>query len=276
MDARTRLQRLVADPSADPAAVALATSAFHHRDLDVATALLRVDALTDVVRTSDGDGRPADEPTTVDEVAARLRDVLAARLGYRGAPTTPRRAHDAHLHVVLDQHHGLPVTLAALHVAVARRLGVSAYVVNLPGHVVYAVGDGNDRVVLDAYGGARRLDETAQARIVERATRGRTDFHRAMVRPASPADLSRRILANLTVDLTREQHPGAAVWTVVARLALPGADLKDHVVLGSLLEQSGRFVRAARAYDRYLEAAPDADDADDVRARARRSRARTN
>lgn len=276
MEARARLRKIVTDPGADPALVALATSAFHHRELDVQSALLRVDALADVVRTSDGTGSPRAEPASVAELVERLRDVLAVRLGYTSDPAMPRRAHDAHLHVVLDQRHGLPVTLAALHVAVARRLGASAYVVNLPGHVVYAVGDGADRRVLDAYHGARELDEAAQAAIVRRATAGRDPFHRAMVRPASPADLSRRILANLTVDLTREQHPGAAVWTVVARLTLPDPDPGDHLLLGSLLEQSGRFVRAARAYDRYLAVVPDAPNADEVRARARRSRSRTN
>ena len=169
-----------------------------------------------------------------------------------------------------------PVTLAALHVAVARRLGFPAYVVNLPGHVVYAVGDEGDRVVLDAYGGATRLDEAAQADLVARATGGRVRFTRSMLRPASPEDLARRILTNLTVDLAREEHAGAAVWTVVARLALPDPDPRDHVVLADLLERSGRYVRAARAYDRYVTAVPDAGDVDEVRARARGARARTN
>ena len=69
MDARARLRAAVADPSADPATVALEVSAFHHRDLDVGTALLRVDALADVVRTTDAEGRPAAAPETVDAVA---------------------------------------------------------------------------------------------------------------------------------------------------------------------------------------------------------------
>lgn len=276
MDARARLQQAVADPGADPAAVALAVSAFHHRDLDVATSLLRVDALADVLRTTDVDGTRGEAPGDAHEVVARLRAVLADQLGYRGTDRHRRRAADAHLHVVLDQHHGLPVTLAALHVAVARRLGATAYVVNLPGHVVYAVGDGDDRVLLDAYAGARPLDERATAALVQRTTGGRTRFHRAMVRPATATELARRILTNLTVDLTRERHPGAAIWTVVARLTLPDPDPADHVVLGTLLEQSGRYARAAQAYDRYLAVAPEAADVVEVRTAARRARARTN
>lgn len=276
MDARTRLRRAVRDPGADPAAVALQVVAFHERDLDIPTVLLRVDALADLVRTTDADGQPTDPPQGPAEVVARLRAVLGERLGYRHEPGHQRSSRDAYLNVVLDQHAGLPVTLSALYAGVARRLGVPAYVVNLPGHVVAAVPDDDHPILFDPFHGGRVLDEAAAAALVERATNGRTSFRRSMVRPATATELARRILSNLTVDLTREQHPGAAVWTVVARLALPDDEPADHLALAMLLERSGRFVRAAQAYDRYLEQVPDAANADEVRVRARAARARTN
>jgi regulator of sirC expression with transglutaminase-like and TPR domain len=266
----------VRDPGADPAAVALEVVAFHERDLDVGTALLRIDALADVVRTTDGDGATADPPGDAAAVVARLGAVLGGRLGYRHDPDHERTWTDAYLHVVLDEHTGLPVTLSALYAAVARRLGVPAFVVNLPGHVVAAAPVGDRHILFDPFHGGRVLDEAAAGHLVTTSTRGRVRFARNMVRPATSAELARRILNNLTVDLAREQHAGAAVWTVVAKLALPDDEPRDHLQLASLLEQSGRWVRAARAYDRYLTAQPDADDADDVRARARAARARTN
>lgn len=276
MDARQRLRRAVQDPAADPALVALQTVAFHERDLDVGLELLRIDALADVVRTTDGTGEPADAPTSPEEVVARLGDVLGGRLGYRTDPGHQRTAHDAYLHVVLDQHAGLPVTLSALYAAVGRRLGVDAFVVNLPGHVVAAVPDGDGQILFDPFRGGRVLDEAAADQLVTRATGGDASYRRSMVRPASATELARRILNNLTRDIAREEHPGAAVWTAVARLTLPDDHPHDHLVLASLLERSGRFVRAAQAFDRYLEAVPDAEDADEVRARARAARSRTN
>jgi len=276
VEARRQLRRAVSDPGADPATVALQVVAFHERDLDVGTALLRIDALADLVRTSDGAGEVAEPPVDGADLVGRLRDVLGDRLGYRGDPTRRRTFDDAYLDVVLDRHHGLPVTLAALYVAVARRLGVPAYVVNLPGHVVAAVPGADQPIVFDPFHGGRVLDEQEVADLVHRATGGRETYRRSMVRPATATELARRILANLTVDIAREQHAGAAVWTVVARLALPDPDPRDHLVLASLLERSGRFVRAAQAYDRYLDEVPHADDADAVRAKARAARARTN
>ncbi len=276
MEARKRLRRVVSDPAADPARVALTVTAFHDRSLDVDTALLRVDALADVVRTTGPHGEPAPAPVSPEEVVARLTAVLGTHLGYRGDSSVPRTSQDAHLHVTLDTHRGMPVTLSVLYAAVARRLGAPAFVINLPGHVVLGVGEGKDVVVLDAHDGGRRMTEAEVAELVTRATAGRTAFRRNMLRPATPTELARRILANLTVDLSREQHPGAAVWTVVARLLLPDPDPRDHLVLASLLERSGRFVRAAQAYDRYLETVPDAPDRDEVLTRARAARSRTN
>lgn len=276
MDARTQLRRAVRDPGADPAAVALQVVAFHERDLDVATTLLRIDALADVVRTTDGSGTPADPPDDAAEVVARLGAVLGQRLGYRHEQGHTRTHTDAYLHVVLDEHTGLPVTLSALYAGVARRLGVPAFVVNLPGHVVAAAPVDGRHILFDPFHGGRVLDEAAAADLVQRSTGGRVKFARNMVRPATAVELARRILNNLTVDLTREQHAGAAVWTAVAKLALPDSEPEDHLLLASLLERSGRFARAAQAYDRYLAEAPDAEDADEVRARARAARSRTN
>lgn len=277
MEARNALRRVVADPSADPVEVALRVQGFHERELDVATALLRVDALADVVRTgSAGDHDPPGRPTSPLLAAERLRVVLGDRLGYRGDPSRDRVHRDAYLADTLDERHGLPVTLATLWAGVARRLRVPAYVVNLPGHVVAAIGDGDRPVVVDAFAGGRELSEADLASLLERATGGRVPFTRALVRPASPPDLARRFLHNLTADLRREGPPDRAIWTVVARLALPDPDPHDHRLLGDLLVQSGRFLRGAQAYDRYLEVAPDGPEAGDVAALARAARARTN
>lgn len=272
MEQRRALVRVTRDPQADPAEVALRVQAFHERDLDVSTALLRVDALADVVRTSAQDDPPR-EPAAA---ARHLAAVLGDELGYRGDPSRERHHTDAYLATTLDEHHGLPVTLSALWVAVARRLRVPAYVVALPGHVVAALGDGDDRVVVDPFSGGHPLRESDLAELVSRATGGTVSFRRAMLRPATSAELARRILNNLTVDLRREASPEAAVWTVVARLALPDPDPDDHRLLGDLLLASGRFVRAAQAYDRFLDEVPDGPRAEEVRRLARGARARTN
>ena len=71
-----------------------------------------------------------------------------------------------------------------------------------------AAPDGDRHILFDPFHGGRVLDEAAAADLVQRATGGRASFSRNMVRPATSVELARRILNNLTVDLTRELHPG--------------------------------------------------------------------
>lgn len=267
------------DADADPAEAALlvaaeARSAARREDV-VSSSLLRLEALADVVRTETGD--PSGTPT---EDADRLQRVLGGALGFRGHGPHDRGPEDGLLDVVLERRRGLPITLTIVYVAVARRVGIRAYPIALPGHVVTGVvgpaGTTEPPVVLDPFGGGQVLDEAALTALVTRATGGQLRFTRSMLRPAPLPRLVRRLLNNLTHDYTRAGRLSAALWTVECKLALPDQVDDDHRVHGRLLEQLGRFDQAARAYQAYVESAGDGPDVAEVRAAAVRARARTN
>lgn len=274
---RERLLRLVRLADADPAEAALLCAVEADPDLDVEPALLRVDALADTVRTRSGSGAIAD-PRAAPRVAA---DVLAAELGGRqGFAGDTVDYHDpanALLHRVLERKRGLPISLAIVYVAVARRLGIPAYAIALPGHVVAAVADGAHPVVLDPFHGGVLLDEPALAARVAAATGGQLAYHRAMLRPAPTVAIVRRLLNNLTRDLAAAAQPLAALRTVELKLLLPNRELTDHRVLGELSLRAGRFDRAAAAFETYLaELDPDAPDREAVRRAAIGAHARLN
>lgn len=282
---RERLLRLVRRADADPAEAALLCAVEADPDLDVDAALLRVDALADTVRTrarSGAAGEPRMDPGTdprTDPGAAA--DVLAAELGGRQGFTGDTAAyHDpanALLHRVLERKRGLPIALAIVYVGIARRLGVPAYAIALPGHVVAAVADGANPIVLDPFHGGIRLDEPSLVARVAAATGGQVAYHRAMLRPAPTVALVRRLLNNLTRDLAAAEQPLAALRTVELKLLLPNREPTDHRVLGELSLRAGRFDRAAAAFETYL-AQLDAHDPDReaVRRAAIGARARTN
>jgi regulator of sirC expression with transglutaminase-like and TPR domain len=271
--ARERLLRLVRRADADPAEAALLCAVEADPHLEVEPALLRVDALADAVRT-----RPAPHPISEPRDAA---DVLATELGGRqGFAGDPAAYHDpdnALLHRVLERKRGLPISLAIVYVAVARRLGIPAYAIALPGHVVAAVADGATPVVLDPFHGGLLLDEPAIAARVTAATGGRVAYHRAMLRPAPTVALVRRLLDNLTRDLTAADRPADALRTVELKLLLPNRQLSDRRVLGELSLRAGRFDRAAAAFETYLALlGSDAPDREEVRRAAISARARMN
>jgi regulator of sirC expression with transglutaminase-like and TPR domain len=284
---RRRLVQLVRRPDADLAEAALlvaaeaAPAASGDAPTDVDGSLLRIDALADALRTC------GFTPTgDADTDGAALALALGRERGFHGHGPDDRKPDDALLDRVLDRRRGLPITLSILYVALGRRLDVRAFPIALPGHVVVGVTSrpgrtsigGDDRpVVLDPFHGGVPLDEQAVAQRVSAATGGQLAFRRAMLRPAAPADLIRRLLNNLTHDYTVLGHLRDALWTVEVKQLLPVRLPDDDRVRGRLLEQLGRFDQAADAFETYVETVGDqAPDVTEVRRDAIRCRARLN
>jgi regulator of sirC expression with transglutaminase-like and TPR domain len=270
-ETRQRLLRLVRRPDADLAEAALLCAAELDDDHDVEATLLRLDALADGMRT---------QGFTVGD-AEHDADALAAHLGgthgFRGEADQYYDPANGLLGQVLDRRRGLPITLTIVYVAIGQRLGVPVFPIALPGHVVAGVGGGERPVVIDPFHGGRRLDEADLTRRVQEATGGRLSFRRSMLRPSPAVNMVRRLLNNLTRDLTNADRPADALRTVELKLLLPNRLPDDHRVRGELLGRIGRFDEAADAYEHYLEAvSDDAPDREEVRRAAISSRARLN
>ncbi|MEX1178501.1 MAG: transglutaminase-like domain-containing protein [Nitriliruptor sp.] len=268
---RARLAQLVRRNDADLAEAALLVAAEATPDLAIDATLLRLDALADRLRVA---GFRATGDPDVDGPALAAEFVA---LGFRGHGEGQRVPDDALLDRVLDRHVGLPITLAILYVALARRLGVAAFPIALPGHVVVGVRDGERTVVLDPFHGGLELDEAAVADRVAAATGGQLAYRRAMLRPAPAVNVVRRLLNNLTHDYARAHAHRDALWTIEVKLALPNRLPDDHRVRGKLLDQLGRFDEAAQAYETYVElVGASGPDVAEVRGHAIASRARMN
>jgi regulator of sirC expression with transglutaminase-like and TPR domain len=86
-----------------------------------------------------------------DSRALALVDVLARELHNEGDREDYHHPDNIHLHRVIERKVGLPLTLTALYLSVARRAGISAAGVALPGHVILRVRDGNVSHLVDPY-----------------------------------------------------------------------------------------------------------------------------
>ena len=268
---RERLRRLVRRSDADPAEAALLCCVEAEPTLDVDATLLRLDALADPLR-SRGYARSSPEPA-----ATALADYLAVEQGFTGDPATFHDPDNGLLHRVLETKRGLPITLAIVYVAIARRLEMPAFLVNLPGHVVVGLGEDTPPVLLDAFHSGAQLDEGDAAARVEANTGGRLTYRRSMLRPAPTAMVVRRLLNNLTRDFDRADRPLDALWSVELRLLLPNRHPDDHRELGALLNRVGRFDAAAEAFETYLElTSSEAPGREEARRAAIESRARMN
>jgi regulator of sirC expression with transglutaminase-like and TPR domain len=134
-----------ADIVLDEAALSLAlldhpgTDAAPYQDLLEALAI-RLDAI--------GNGA-----TTARNRADALSSVLSEEFGFAGDRETYDDPANADMIRVIDRRRGLPVSLSILYVAAARRLGWTANVLDVPGHVLVLVGAEADSVIVDPFHG---------------------------------------------------------------------------------------------------------------------------
>ena len=93
------------------------------------------------------------DAVTAQQRAAALSTVLHDEFGFRGDEESYDDPANADLIRVVDRLKGLPISLSILYVAAARRLGWSANVLALPGHVLVLVGEDAAPVIVDPFRG---------------------------------------------------------------------------------------------------------------------------
>lgn len=103
-----------------------------------------------------------------DEVRARARqevddftrpmvlpEYLGNELGFVGSEVDYDHPDHIHLHRVIERKRGMPLTLTAIYLFVARRAGLRAAAVPLPGHVLLRLYSGNRSILVDPFHGGR-------------------------------------------------------------------------------------------------------------------------
>jgi len=121
-----------ADLELDKAALEIA--ALDHPGLGLGRYFDLLEQMTDRLRVR------AEAARTPDAQVEALAEVLAQEFGFEGDRETYDVPDNADLIRVIDRRRGLPVALAILYVAQARRLGWAAHALNTPGHVLIGVG----------------------------------------------------------------------------------------------------------------------------------------
>jgi regulator of sirC expression with transglutaminase-like and TPR domain len=197
--------------------------------LDQATARLR--ARSAAVRT------PA-------HVAGRLAEVLAGEFGFDGDRDTYDEPANADLISVIDRRRGLPVALAILYVALARRVGWAAYALNVPGHVLVGVGR-PPTVVVDPFNRGALVGREQLIRLYRSAPADSDAFAPEAIRPMTNRAVLVRLLTN---QASRAEVAGqfARALTVYHRITTAAPEYAWGWWERARLEQMAGDVAAAR------------------------------
>ena len=204
---------------------------------------------------------------------SRLRAVLG---GFQGASSDYALLESSLLPEVLRRRRGLPILLSTVWTEVARRAGVPAYGVGLPGHFVVGVGDPDGvRVLVDPWSGGRLLPYDRARDIAAETGRSLRPEH---LRPHDPIDTIDRVLGNIRAWASTPERSRHRVWAAELGLLLPRHDLGLRREYGEALIAVGRYVEASRLLEDYadLVAGPMPLEAEHARRVARQARARLN
>ncbi|ONH33589.1 transglutaminase-like domain-containing protein [Pseudofrankia asymbiotica] len=176
------------------------------------------------------------------DAAEALHESLGLHAGFAGRESDYDDLRASLLPAVLRRRHGLPITLSVIWLEVASRLGVPAYPVGLPGHMVVALGTPREYVLVDPFTGGRRITVHDAAARVRAAG---VPFSRAQLAPMSSEDLLARVLGNIRVLAARSDATATRLWAVELSLLLPHHPASLRRERGELLIRRGDFLRGA-------------------------------
>lgn len=183
------------------------------------------------------------EATTAGERADALSAVLAEEFAFAGDRDSYDDPANADLIRVLDRRRGLPVSLSILYVAAAGRLGWTAHVLDVPGHVLVLVGDEAAPVIVDPFRGGVRVDREQLAVLLAAG-----DPEPAAVRHVA-AMPNRAVLVRLLLNqATRAERNGKGrrALTLYARMTAMAPDYGHAWWERARLELTDGDVAAAR------------------------------
>jgi regulator of sirC expression with transglutaminase-like and TPR domain len=244
------------EPPLDEAALLIA--AHVHPALDLELWMRRLDDLARACTESTFDG---------------VRHHLFGVEGFRGNIERYDDPANSLLDAVLERRLGIPITLAIVMIEVARRTGVPAVGVGMPGH--FLVGDPErPGCYCDVFAGGALLDEAECAAIFTRTVGPTRAFEPSMLAPTSHRAIIARVLANLESSVLAG-NPVHATWMAMLHFSIAGLPVVERVALARRLGYLGQITVAADELDALALLVPD-EVAPRLRDEARALRSRLN
>jgi regulator of sirC expression with transglutaminase-like and TPR domain len=262
--ARERFAQLVGNSNDDfnLAEAALLIAQETQPDMDIAAYLHRLDALASAVR----ERLPGTPEASA--IIAQLNQILFQEEKLSGNVTDYYDPRNSFLNEVLDRKTGIPITLSVIYLEVGRRLGLSLVGVGFPGHFLVKYTGPDGEVVLDPFhGGVQLSHEQLAQKLREMYGDGNPFLGQIpqLLTPASKREILVRMLRNLKgVYLQRNDFSRALQaidWILLVDPTL-AVEIRDR---GAVHQRVGQLQAASRDFRRYLQLAPQAQDAEAIR-----------
>ena len=241
---------------------ALAIARAEYPQLDPGVCLARLDDLAAEVNN-----HLAPDESDLHRSIAALNYVLFHKYKYRGNREQYFDTRNSFLNEVIERRVGIPITLSVLFMEVARRIGLPLVGVGFPGHFLVKYVDDDHEIVVDPFNGGDIKSPESLRRLLFGLYGDSVAWTPRLLDPVTKRQILKRMLNNLKfIYLQRRDFVKALAALDRMMIAEPGLpeDLRERGFLYQVLEY---FPQAKADLERYLELAPQAPDAAEIRDR---------
>lgn len=200
------------------------------------------------------------------EQHAALEGRIADELGFSGNEDDYHDPRNSYLHEVIARRKGLPITLAVIWMAVARRAAIPVSGVGFPGHFLVRVGEASNEesVLADPFRAGALVGPAELTRLSSHHLGGIEKLRANHLATTDPKTMLVRMLVNL--KHAHEKHGDHAGALLVSQrlVEITGSVvfMRDRGIHAMAL---GAKAGALADFDRYLEAGAPEGDAESIR-----------
>ena len=209
-----------------------------------------------------------------------LNQFLFDDLGFHGNAGEFYDPRNSYLNDVIERRRGIPITLCILYMEIGRKIGLPLVGVSFPGHFLVRLSLRGTALVLDPYSRGAPLSERDLRALLQRviAGTGSEGLRSAadvaaelpldpFLEPAGSRQVLARVLRNLK-GIYAEKGESQQLLNVINRMIAVAPETHSELRDRGLLYQKMEAFRAAlKDLNNYLERAPEAADAEEIRAK---------
>jgi regulator of sirC expression with transglutaminase-like and TPR domain len=227
--------------------------------LDIQRHLSEVQAWSDAVRDRLEGSRD------IERLVETINRLMFEEEGFHGEDEDYYDPRSALLSEALERHAGLPITLSVLYIELARRAGVEAAGLALPGRFLVKFSGPFGVLVVDPFDGGRVLSTVELQKILDGMYGGGVRLREHHLRSFSPKEILARELAQLKAAYLSQHDLARAAASIDRLLILDDRDAYEVRDRATLAMQMHAYGQAIALFDRYLALMPSADDQTRVR-----------
>ena len=236
---------------------ALWIAALDNHDLEVDVYVDIVNQLTDEFKAT---LKPGGSPQ---QIVDQFNAFLFQEQGFHGSRMNYYHASNSYLNEVIDDREGLPLTLSILYVELARRVGIDAVGIGLPGHFIVRVDLGDQSKYVDVFEqGLEMTEAECRQRVSEISGLGWRDDY---LDPQSEVEIIERMLRNLIRVAGTADDQEAALRYARTILAINPNSVEDRLVKAVICYNTNRLDEGEAEVEWVLKTEPEGIDLARVR-----------